>query len=70
MLLLFSDDMKMRGPTEPFHPLISDTVLCLYMPPLSPHDREYAVAVTLSPRELRDLQPLERRRCGTPAVGV
>ena len=28
---------------------------CLYVPPLSPHDREYAVAVTLSPRELPDL---------------
>ena len=30
---------------------------CPYVPPLSPHDREYAVAVTLSPRELRDLLP-------------
>ena len=46
---------------------------CLYVPPLSPHDREYAVAVTLSPRELPDLLPpslLGRLRCGTPAVGV
>ena len=30
---------------------------CLYVPPLSPHDREYAVAVTLFPRELPDLLP-------------
>ena len=37
--------------------LRTGTMCCLYVPPLSPHDREYAVAVTLSPRELPDLLP-------------
>ena len=54
-------------------PGMAFVLCCLYVPPLSPHDREYAVAVTLSPRELPDLLPpslLGRLRCGTPAVGV
>ena len=32
----------------------------LYVPPLGPHDREYAVAVTLSPRELPDMRDKRR----------
>ena len=60
------------GPTPPV-PKQPHRLCCLYVPSLSPHDREYAVAVTLSPRELPDLLPpslLGRLRCGTPAVGV